>query len=30
MRTVLAFLAGGVTASLILAFLMAVREDEDE
>lgn len=30
MKMVLAFLAGGLCASVAIAFLAAVREDEDE
>lgn len=30
MKLVLAFIAGGLCASLVIAFLAAVREDEDE
>lgn len=30
MKMVLAFLAGGLCASIVIAFMAAVREDEDE
>lgn len=30
MKMVLAFLAGGLCASLVIAFMAAAREDEDE
>lgn len=30
MKMVLAFIAGGLCASIVIAFLAAVREDDDE
>lgn len=30
MKMVLAFIAGGLCASIVIAFLAATREDEDE
>ena len=30
MKLIIAFLAGGLCTSIVIAFLAAVREDEDE